>query len=182
MEHDFLEFVQYLKDLPEPTLATKVYWTLRTLPKNILWWFKWRFIPKHRYHIPKTGPFLTPGYCDPCVRIQVVMFEETYQFVRNVAKFGYGGRLSETDEELWERTKPNQSWFDEEKKFREHTNSTWDDLEKIADWWEVRRKLKDFYLDSDFEGEYIKKLEKADNTIDEMTALVAKHINFLWYA
>lgn len=39
-----------------------------------LWWFKYRFVPTHQYHIVRTS--LKPGYHDPRTRILYAVFEE----------------------------------------------------------------------------------------------------------
>ena len=54
---------------------SRITWNL----KDAYWWVIHRVVPKHRYHVAKTG--LTPGYYDPCVRVLATIFTETEAFV-----------------------------------------------------------------------------------------------------
>ena len=46
-----------------------------------LWWFRYRFIPSHQYHIVRTR--LKPGYHDPRSRILYAVFEELDSWANN---------------------------------------------------------------------------------------------------
>lgn len=64
--------------------------------ENILWWFKHRLVPRHRYHVMKTP--LKPGFCDPSLRIAACLFAEAECYVERVQ---YVDWADDTHEEAW---------------------------------------------------------------------------------
>lgn len=58
---------------------SNLVYVIRTGFTNAYWWVVHRIIPKHRYHVVKTG--LPPGYYDPCVRVLAALFNEMHEFV-----------------------------------------------------------------------------------------------------
>ena len=66
----------------KPTRCDKIKWFFGdalSLPSEIRWWFRYRFVRKHQYHKLDTG--FAPGYCDPCVSVPAALFEECSRFV-----------------------------------------------------------------------------------------------------
>lgn len=48
---------------------------------DMYWAFKYRFVPKHKYNIIRTG--LKPGYYDPSIKITFGIFEEVSRWVEH---------------------------------------------------------------------------------------------------
>lgn len=178
---EFETLDEMIASWPEPTFWEKVWYKIRRL-KDIPWWFKHRLVPKHRYHVAKTKPFLKPGYCDPMLRIQVVIFEETYSFIEWQKRQGYWKPSTMTEADF------RKEWDDDEHvkgslKWQEEENIAMKELEEVADWWALRRKTGDFYLPETYEGnisEYSEKMRKVDQEIDENVQKVVRNLHRLW--
>ena len=57
----------------------RLWGRFKRVPGDILWWFKHRLVPKHRYHVINTGR--KPGYYDPHDKIVNAVLNETHTFV-----------------------------------------------------------------------------------------------------
>ena len=67
--------VSYLDDI-------QCFWVLRRRLRDAKWWLLHRLVPRHRYHIIRTG--LKPGYYDPDWRITFAVFEIVAEFKHHV--------------------------------------------------------------------------------------------------
>lgn len=68
--------VKELFDWLDLAYGRKPWWyrlriTVEVWASDIKWWFLWRFHPRHRYHIVRTG--LKPGYHDTDKRIEAAV-------------------------------------------------------------------------------------------------------------
>ena len=131
-EYETIE--EYIDSLPPPTWKDKIRWFFtRDLPDSY-WWFVHRLIPKHRYHMIRTG--LKPGYHDPCVRLICAIMEETVMYV------DLAGKMFVWDDDdlhcqAW-KAYTNAANFWKENKERFLDGMADDDYEKI---WDDARRL-----------------------------------------
>jgi hypothetical protein len=137
---------------------------------DIIWKFKHKFIPKHKYHIVETD--LKPGYHDPAEQM-------LYSWMKMVTDF-----IDNTNDVIeWEEN--------------EFHKKTYDELLKVYEWWKDYpyriKQIDESYDDMDnivemeFYGKKCKlhisnKLEQElDNEAEKMLCVLAKYRTQLWY-
>lgn len=130
-----------------------------------LWWFKHRFVPKHKYHVIYTK--LGPGYSDCDLRILHGAFTPFKEFMDNIYE---GGTFTIWD---YSTTKPDeyisQEYIDERK-------AVWEEMEKLYCWW-VLHDLMEQDLNNNFSLE----AEVAfQNKEEEMLNRLMKIRRYLW--
>lgn len=82
---DFDEFFEWLSR-PLPRWKRVYYW-FRRKPGEIKTFFLWRFHPRHRYNIVKTG--LRPGYYDADLRMEAAIVKLFVDYIEIEKPFEY---------------------------------------------------------------------------------------------
>lgn len=177
--NSYTNFEEFWHNFTRSSAWWRVKCWLKNLPSGIVWWFKWRFVPEHRYHIPKCKPWLRkPGYVDPCTRISAVMLEETYDFVKKMKEYDQWHFNAETDAEILARV-GCEELAKSEREVRDYHNNAVKALERVYEWWKTRRLSDDLYLECDYES--FEDMVKADKEKDEILMLITKNLGFLCY-
>lgn len=140
-----------------------------------LWWFKYRFVKKHQYHIVHTG--LKPGYHDARTKILYGIFAEFANWAETDRH--YEGPI----------VMSNSKQFDDPD-YREYyllKKEMFDDLQEAYAWWikigrDPERYLESFRFSYDNEKvtyNYDKEVE-FNEECSKMAGKIIKHLFELW--
>ena len=103
------------------------FWHIRVKPpiRDLVWWFKYRVQPKHRYHVIRTG--FPPGYVPPDVRIEAAIVNVFKTWIERSRPFEYyeteDPSIGEQAIGEWARIKGLYAYF----KDLDLTSPPWDD-------------------------------------------------------
>ena len=153
--------------------------------KNIYYWFAYRFIPKHRYNILRTG--LKPGYYDPSEQILYAVFNSFAEWYETSHHL-----MARDEEEIREMLTPVFKGDLIGKDYYETNKKTFEELKSLYVWWteivkrdpmkwieeQVFHKDKDPVSNFRFDSELEEKLE--EECTDKLKLLVS-HRKSMWY-
>ena len=128
---------------------------------NILYWFKYRLVKKHKYHLVDTK--LSPGYYDYDTRLLHATFSLFVEFVEEQNQWSkikdkikmYTKLQIEKNWEEWERTK-NKKFKIQQKKNYKLKLQMWQDFQELYTWWTKDRQLERDKLNKEFDRYYAK--------------------------
>lgn len=125
----FVSMEEFLAELERPLPWWEcLWWNLKRLPGDVLWFFKWRFQRRHQYNVVRLN--LKPGYYDPCIRLLHAVMDETQRFVEFEEKQGYvDWNSDEWHQQAWKSYKEASEWWVANK----------DTMFEIVDWEEELR-------------------------------------------
>lgn len=171
---EFYTMEEFLEELKTPfTLWERVRYGVPRFFSDLYWAIKHRIIPKHKYHIIRTG--LKPGYYDPDTRILHCIFSEVYNWAE------YNNPIIAENEEyvsVYDRPltlKDDGEWLVNEKNGRT-SHFIGDQNVKLlvdaAEWWgDNKDKFFDEYGE---EGGFDMELKKHLGNI-------IQRLDYLWY-
>lgn len=107
-----------------------LWYTVGSRLQDAIWWFRHRFVPRHRYNIVRTG--LPPGYYDPDERLIWAFFTTTAKYVEDTEGVIDWAR----NPEAWAAYKSAADWW------KAHKDTLFEDCETDeAEWLEVRKHM-----------------------------------------
>lgn len=119
--------------MPKKVRWSSRWWWYPRRIKDAVWWFRWRFDPRHQYNVVKTG--LKPGYYD----IDTLLLHASMSLLCRYVEDERGGR-----DKLLERISQLR---EEEGKYYGPSHEPWINLEievlAIYDWWQDNKNYMD---------------------------------------
>lgn len=129
------------------------------IPSDILWWFKWRVIPRHRYNYLQTG--LEPGYYDPSYSLPLGLFYTTEMFIE--------GTKDVVD---WDGTEDHQEAW---KAFTEAVQWYHDNRKELGGEGDLEKREDETYQEC-----WKRELAWRDERNEHLSNII-RYIDFMWY-